>query len=129
MSGKHFSLIKSKEVEVMPDDVAWGVDAVRIGPRRLSLVVASLPDGTVRFFQVIATKQDFVWNHLNVRDAAATGAAAGGFLRLYDPHLLDHFHRYLPLKVQQSLQKGDGGYSLSLYIELSLTGRITSCVL
>ncbi len=66
MSGKYCSLIKNKEVEVMPDDVAWGVDAVRIGPGRLALVVAALPDGTVRLFQVIASNIIF-GNHLNVR--------------------------------------------------------------
>ncbi len=53
MNGKYCSLIKNKELEMMPDDIAWGVDAVKIGPGRLASVVVALPDGTVRLFQVI----------------------------------------------------------------------------
>ncbi len=62
MSGKYCSLIKNKELDVMPDDVAWGVDAVKIGCERLVSVVAALPDGTVRLFQVITISL----HHLNI---------------------------------------------------------------
>ncbi len=55
MTGKYCSLIKSKEIDIMPDDVAWGVDAVKIGRSTLITVVTALPDGTVRLFQVVIT--------------------------------------------------------------------------